>query len=89
MSCGETAQFDAEIKTTGTSNWCVTWEKKTGDTIAVINVRNQKFKGSTTRRLFIHSVCKNDEAEYRAVISIGDTSYISNAIYLLVVGGKI
>lgn len=84
---GEKAQFDAEIKQTGTSKWLVTWHKKTGDTIANINIRDEKFRRSTDRQLLIHSACKDDEAEYQAVISDGNNNYPSNAIYLHVLGG--
>eukprot|EP00105_Crassostrea_gigas_P046671 XP_019930819.1 PREDICTED: leucine-rich repeats and immunoglobulin-like domains protein 1 [Crassostrea gigas] len=83
---GEKAQFDAEIKQTGTSKWLVTWHKKTGDTTANINIRDEKFRRSTDRQLLIHSACKDDEAEYQAVISDGNNNYPSNAIYLHVLG---
>lgn len=87
--CGETAQFDAEVEQREISNWSVTWHKKAGDITTNINTRDEKFNGSTDRRLFIHSVCKDDEAEYQAVISNGDNSYMSNVIYLRAIGGII
>lgn len=84
------AQFDAEVKQTEYSNWPVTWQKKTGDITADIKTRDGKFNESTNRRLLIHSVCKDDEAKYQAVISNGNNNYISsNAIYLHVHGGII
>lgn len=90
MICGETAHFHAEVKQTENSNWSVTWHKKTGDITTNINTRDEKYKGSTNRRLLIHSVCKDDEAEYEAVISNGNNNYIrSNVIYLHALGGII
>lgn len=84
--CGETAHFDAEVEQRKISNWCVTWHKKTGNITTNINTRDEKYKGSTDRWLFIHSVCKDDEAEYLAVISNGDNSCMSNVIYLRAIG---
>lgn len=90
MLWGETAQFDAEVKQTESSNWPVTWHKKTGDITRDIKTRDGKYIESTNRRLLIHSVCKDDEAEYKAVISNGKNNYISsNAIFLHVHGGII
>lgn len=87
--CGETAQLDAEIEQREISKWSVTWNKMTGYVITNINTRDEKFNGSTDRRLFIHSVCKDDEAKYQAVISNRDNtlSYMSNVIYLRALGG--
>lgn len=87
--CGETAQFDAEVEQREISNWSVTWFKKNANITANINKREEKFNGSTNRRLFIHSVCKDDEAEYQAGISDGKNSYMSNVIYLRALGGII
>lgn len=87
--CGETAQFDAEVKRTETSTWSVTWQTKTGNTTTNIKSSDEKFKGSNDRRLIIHSVCKADEAEYQAVLYNRNNNYIySNTIYLHVSGGK-
>lgn len=89
MLCGEAAHFDAEVEQREISNWSVTWHKQTGDITTNINTRDEKYNGSTDRRLFIHSVCKDDEAEYLAVISNGDNSCMSNVIYLRAIGGII
>lgn len=86
---GDKARFDVEIKNTdNNSNWLVTWQKKTGDIIKILRASDEKYKESTNRRLFIWSVCKEDEAEYHAVIYTGEKSSIfSNSIHLHGLGG--
>lgn len=81
---GDKARFDVEIKNTeNNSNWLVTWQKKTGDVIKILRTSDEKYKESTNRRLCIWSVCKEDEAEYQAVIYTGEKSSIfSNSIHL-------
>lgn len=86
---GEKASFDVEIKNTdNNSNWSVTWQKKIGDEIKILRTSDEKYKESTNRRLFIWCVCKEDEAEYQAVIYTGNkSSIISNSIHLHGLGG--
>lgn len=51
----------------------------------------ERYSGSTKLKLVIHSVCKEDEGEYQAVISLesnGPEYKSRNTIRLNVIGGK-
>lgn len=69
----------------------VIWLKKSQDKSAQIFKCNKKFWGKTNKELFIEYVCKEDEGEYQALLSIEEDrtrkTIQSNVIYLHVVGG--
>lgn len=86
--CGDSARFDAEVKRAQLSEWSITWQKKIDDISRKIDTSDKKYKGSTRRQLVIQSVCKDDEAEYQAILSNGSKLNItSNSIYLQTLGG--
>lgn len=86
--CGDSARFDAEVKRAQLSEWSITWQKKTDDITRKINTSDRKYKGSSRSQLVIQSVCKDDEAEYQAILSNGSKlNIISNIIYLQALGG--
>lgn len=86
--CGDSARFDAEVKRAQLSEWSITWQKKTDDITIKINTSDKKYKGSSRRQLVIQSVCKDDKAEYQAILSNGSKlNIISNIIYLQALGG--
>lgn len=61
-----------------------------GDVTKDISSNDRKYKGSTNRQLVIRFLSKDDEGEYQAVLTNGkNVNVISNAIYLLPVGGII
>lgn len=69
----------------------VSWEKKIdGPASKHIDINCGKYKGSTSRQLNIHSVCKEDEGEYQAVITINmDHKIFSNIGVLQTQGGML
>lgn len=69
VTCGDTAQFKADIRLEESAFLSVSWEKVDGPARKHIDLSCEKYKGSTGRQLNIHSVCKEDEGEYQAVIS--------------------
>lgn len=86
--CGDSARFDAKVRRAQLSEWSITWQKKTDDITRKINTSDKKYKGSSRRVLVIQSVCKDDEAEYQAILSNGSKlNIISNTIYLQALGG--
>uniref|UniRef100_A0A8W8J3T1 DZIP3-like HEPN domain-containing protein n=1 Tax=Magallana gigas TaxID=29159 RepID=A0A8W8J3T1_MAGGI len=87
--CGDSARFDAEVKRAQLSEWSITWQKKTDDITIKINTSDKKYKGSSRRQLVIQSLCKDDEAEYQAILSNGSKlNIISNIIYLQALGER-
>lgn len=73
------------------SHWSISWQRVRGSVTNQIDISKEEYKDSTRTRLVIHSVCKDDEGEYQAVLareSNGNKRKIeSNAIFLQVVGG--
>lgn len=66
----------------------VSWERVDGSARTHIDISREKYKGSTSRQLNIHSVCKKDEGEYQAVISRNiDHKIFSNIGFLQTKGG--
>lgn len=73
------------------SSWTITWQKRKGIVIELIDTGMKKYWGSTKRTLVIKSVCKEDEGEYQAVLSFksnGPDYKSKNTIRLYVFGGK-
>lgn len=73
------------------SYWSISWQRVKGSVTNQIDLSKEKYRDSTRTQLVIHSVSKDDEGEYQAVIareSNGNKRKIeSNAIFLQVVGG--
>lgn len=88
VTCGDTAQFKADIRLEDSAFLSVSWEKVDGSSRKHIDISCEKYKGSTGRQLNIHSVCKEDEGEYQAVISRNlDHKIFSNIGFLQTQGG--
>lgn len=91
--CGSTAHFQATVKERKVSYLSVNWHKSIKNETTPIEKSNKKFWGKTNKELFIESVCKEDEGEYHAELSIEEdrkgTTIKSNVISLHVVGGMI
>lgn len=66
--CGDIARFEAVLKP-DSSCWSITWQKRTGKVIEIIDTSTEKYSGSTNRKLVIQSVCKEDEGEYQVLLS--------------------
>lgn len=80
------------MKKVESSCWSVAWQKQRGDVIERINTRMERYSGSTKKKLVIKTVCKEDEGEYQAVLSLESNGpyYTSrNTIRLHVLGGKL
>lgn len=87
--CGGTARFEADVKNVESSCWSITWHKHRRDVIKCIETTMQKYSGSTKKTLVIQSVCKEDEGEYQAVLSLesnGPDYKSRNTIRLHVIG---
>lgn len=66
--CGDIARFEAVLKP-DSSCWSITWQKRTGKVIEIIDTSKTKYSGSTNRKLVIKSVFKEDEGEYQVLLS--------------------
>lgn len=90
VHCGETACLEAGI--TLQQDVPVSWHKVDRLVRKQIDIEDDKYRGSDGKRLFIHNVCKDDEAEYQAVISRSDKyncdEIFSNNFYLRPIGGN-
>lgn len=89
--CGGTAQFEADVKNVESSSWSVAWQKRREDVIKWIDTSLEKHNGSTKRKLVINSLCKKDEGEYQAFLTLqsdGPDYKSRNTIRLHVIGGK-
>ncbi|XP_062578640.1 muscle M-line assembly protein unc-89-like, partial [Saccostrea cucullata] len=91
--CGNNTSFEAELDMCSSSNnWPVTWEKIIGNKTEQININGDKYKGSSTMRLIIPRVLKEDQGEYRAFVDRENNgTHIkipSNSILLTVLGEK-
>lgn len=87
---GDTAHFEADVKKADSSCWSITWHRRRGDDIKCIDTSVEKYSGSTTRKLVIKNVCKEDEGEYQVLLSFeskGPDYKSRNAIRLHVIGG--
>lgn len=90
VTCGDTAHFKADIRLEESAFLSVSWERVDGSATNHIDISCEKYKGSTSRQLNIHSVCKEDEGEYQAVISRNiDHKIFSNIGFLRTQGGMI
>lgn len=71
----------------------VDWQTLSKNKSTQIDKSNKKFWGITNNELIIESVCKEDEGQYRAVLTIEEDrtrkTIQSNVIFLHVVGGMI
>lgn len=90
--CGSTAHFRATVKEKKVSHLSVDWQTLCKNKSTQIDKSNKKFWGNTNE-LIIESVCKEDEGEYCAVLTIEEDrtrkTIQSNVIFLHVVGGMI
>lgn len=89
--CGDTALFEADVKTADLSHWSIIWQRLKGDTINCIDTNKKEYRGSTNRILVINSVCKDDEGKYQVVLSResnGPVYKSKNSIRLRVLGGN-
>lgn len=90
--CGGIAQIEAEVKGIETACRTITWQKRNGKDFEDINTQDEKYTGSTNKILVIQSVCKEDEGDYRAVLSVASNENnhekSRNTIRLTVLGGK-
>lgn len=85
--CGEKTCFKAEITLGQDVYLPVNWEKLDKSFRKELDISSDKYKGSNSRELFIHCVCKEDEGRYQAVISRNqDVKIYSNEIYLCAQG---
>ncbi|XP_062566132.1 uncharacterized protein LOC134228497 [Saccostrea cucullata] len=67
---GEKTCFQAILdRCSPSNNWPITWEKIQGNITEQLDTNRQKYRGSSSRCLVIADVSKEDEGEYRAVIS--------------------
>lgn len=94
VMCEGTAHFEIVVKKVDLSRWSIQWQKRRGMLTEHIDIRREKYSGSTYEHLVIQSVCKEDEGEYQAVISKelkGNECkrILSNRICLHVLGGTI
>lgn len=89
--CGDAAIFNTVVSPEHANGWSVTWQKLEGLTCIHINTRTEKYTGSTDQKLVMRSVCKEDEGEYRAILSRftnrKETIVPSNSIFLQAIGG--
>lgn len=91
--CGGTVRFKADVNNADSFHWQFSWEKVKKNGIDFIDLSKGNHSGSTDKMLVIQSICKEDEGEYRAVLSreINGNQYkvYSNIIYLRVLGGML
>ncbi|XP_061191675.1 uncharacterized protein LOC133199872 [Saccostrea echinata] len=67
---GEKTCFEAVLdRCSHSNNWPITWEKIQGNITEQLDTSKEKYRGSSSRCLMISNVSKEDEGEYRAVIS--------------------
>lgn len=89
--CGNSATFNAVIYPENLKGWSVTWQKIEKLTLIGINTNKEKYSGSTEKKIVIQSVCKEDEGEYRAILSkdlkANNICVSSNVIVLQAIGG--
>lgn len=73
------------------SHWSISWQRVRGSVTYQIDISDEKYSDSTRTKLVIHSVSKDDEGDYQAVLaseSNGNKRKIeSNAIFLHIMGG--
>ncbi|XP_062578810.1 hemicentin-2-like [Saccostrea cucullata] len=70
VNCGDDARFQALTEHCPSNhNWPITWEIEKGSEIKVIDIKKEKYRGSSSTELVIRKVVKEDAGEYRAVIS--------------------
>lgn len=85
----KTAHFEAVVNLEEDVLLQVSWERRTSYGCKEIDIDSTKYKGSNNRELFVHDLCKKDEARYRAVLSRSQNNKIySNEVYLRVLGEK-
>lgn len=89
--CGDTAEFEAEVKQAENSCLPIKWQRRRGKLIEIIDPTLEKYSGSTNTKLVIPSVCKEDAWEYQASLSPNGNKYTvySNTIRLNVFGGML
>ncbi|XP_061170572.1 uncharacterized protein LOC133179911 [Saccostrea echinata] len=67
---GEKTYFEAVLdRCSPSNNWPIMWEKIQGNITEQLDTSKEKYRGSSSRCLVISNVSKEDEGEYRAVIS--------------------
>lgn len=67
--CGETAHFEAEITIEKEVHLPVTWDRVNRFVRTQLDLEDEKYRGSDSRQLLIHNVCKDDRGRYQAVIA--------------------
>lgn len=80
------------MKKVESSSWSIKWQKRRGGVIKCIDTNMEKYNGSRKKILVINFVCKEDEGEYQAVLSLesnGPEYKSRNTIFLHAVGGKL
>lgn len=88
VPCGNTARFLAEITLEKEVYLPVSWDRVEKLVRTQIDIEDEKYRGSDSRQLIIHNVCKEDEGRYQAVISRNhDVKIFSNELYLHPTGG--
>lgn len=88
--CGGTAKFEADVNNVESSCWSIRWQRCRGDDVKRIDTTMKKYSGSTKRKLVIYDVCKEDEGEYQALLSLesnGPEYKSRNTVRLYAVGG--
>lgn len=84
----KTAHFEAVVNLEEAVLLQISWERRNSHGYKEIVIDSSKYKGSNNRELFVHDLCKKDEARYRAVLSRSLHNKIhSNEVYLRVLGG--
>lgn len=88
--CGGTARFEANARNVDFSCWRFTWQKRTGNSTERIDKNQEKYEGSANITLLIQNVSKEDEGEYKAVLSREangiEYKISSNTVYLHALG---
>lgn len=86
--CGETASLEAELTLEEDVYLPISWDRVDELSRKHLDIKKDKYRGSNSRQLLIHRVCKDDEAGYQAVISRNqDVKIFSNEVYLRALGG--
>lgn len=79
------------MKNVESSCWSITWQKRRGDDIKCIDTNLGRYNSSAKKTLVIKSVCKEDEGDYQAFLSLdsnGPDYKSRNKIRLYAIGGK-
>lgn len=75
MTCGNIARLEAVVKNVNSNQGSMTWQKRRGNIIKIIDKSREKYSGSTNKKLVIQNVCKEDEGEYYAILKRNMNGY--------------